>query len=346
MKNRSLGAHEYFDVDGGKVWFIPYFYNFLCSYDLHNGGICLEAILPETSLTGADPDRYINLKKNGNIVVVVPSYGKNICLLNLETKDNSIINIDAKIPREKYHDVICIDNKLILLPDNATETYEIELCNENNKVIKYEERFNGFLASIYRDDDIYAVKKDQFLYKRSRDTNYERYLINDKAICVDIDYLDDNTYVILDSNGYIYLFCPKDKSIKTLINSDISYHSIKVGGGKIYAFPNENGLFFDIFEIGKNKKRYYIDSVVNTEWTAQSFSRAIYNDKKIYVMNLMINSIIEIDTVNDEVNTYIIDFSDLSELEKVELMKNDIEKGNTIENDDLGIDLNSFISFI
>ncbi len=81
MKHDFLWPYH-FAVDGECIWFVPYWYNMLCKYNVQTRQIESMQTLPqENTVEGL----YLNLVKIGNCILLIPMYAKNVCIYYIDT---------------------------------------------------------------------------------------------------------------------------------------------------------------------------------------------------------------------------------------------------------------------
>lgn len=92
MKQDYLWSYH-FVVDGDNLWFVPYWYNILCMYNMKSKKLELIKKLPQDNeIEGI----YLNLVKAGQYLVLVPMYAQEVCIYEMHAGEFKCLKVHGK----------------------------------------------------------------------------------------------------------------------------------------------------------------------------------------------------------------------------------------------------------
>lgn len=339
MKRDYLWSYNFF-VDHERVWFVPYWYNLLCCFNLNTKQLeIVEKIPEENNCEGL----YINLVKIGDEIILIPNSTAKLCVYNVIQKEFLVIEILEKGRKsERFFSYdICEDN-LYLFP---TYYPAIVKLNIRSKKIEYIENWYHD-SNLNKDEMIFRMQKDSvdhvtyLLFAGSNrifkfDEKNEKYFIievGDKGdsystICKvqtgeiyltnqdgDIVIFNENSRKTIKIKNAVKNFC-KTRFLEKLVcfMSSVEY------GDYVYFFPGQANKVIRINKHGHQIEEADFCNVLhdggkkNLNWQGTMYSMIHKNKQYIYVMNILNRSFLKIDLNDKEVESFYISIEDLSQ---------------------------------
>lgn len=324
-----LWTNGLFEIENDSIWFISFFYNCLCKYNIKNRK--LEEFI-EIPLSNIKHGSFYNLKKVNEILVIVPARGRNIYFYNIEKRNFSNVNFkDIGTEEIKFQTCAVWKNYIYIFPVSYPYILKIELKSQkveyiNNKLIF--EMFNRnllmfMLQEVQVKNKIYLLFYNSnkiFEFDMNTDKGRDIVIGNKENIYTSISLNENDKLILVEKKGDIFTVDLK-KLNQNFIKPEIIYSCkedmmtldcVKIQK-YLFIFPNslEKGIHeFDLQECIMKKSNFsdFICEIKTDKnwWIYEKFSRAIYFNDKIYVMNILEKCLYEIDVKKGTVEKHFI----------------------------------------
>lgn len=257
MKRDYLWSY-YYEFDDQYVWFVPYWHNFLCCYNLHDKKMELMRELPGDSYIAG---YYVNIAKVKHRIYILPASAIDILIYDIEEDCfGKIPLVDKKIRIDKFLSYYIWNDNLYVFPGSYPAILKINL--HTNKV-EYQEKI--FEKIGFR----YGHLIFQLEYFCSRNKLYFLSTENNQVIVFDLQNESVSTVEVGDKSNIYRTICGDED-------------------GTIY-LSNQQG---DIVISNGTSSVTIPNTLQNEEKDRVGFKCSINTDKEIYFFSEYLNQII------------------------------------------------------
>ena len=341
---KMIWSQEKFIVEGRKLWFVPYSAGILCQYDLDSRNMSLVKVIDDDI---DSIDRYVGIDKVGENIILTPSYSDDISIYNC----NRDLFCKYHLPKStagKFFSTCILDDSVYMFPFSLHTIIRIQFGCDGPEYEEIPTEVNEFISCLQNGNSIFLVRQTGELYRYDYRNNNFSLIKKIDAVFKEIVNISDDEFLILDSKGAFYKYSVSMNDLSKLCECKTVYHGITIRKGFVYAFPEQSGDYIDKYNLEDPYSPEQIEINVgepDVSWKYHAFSRAFTFDSEIYVMNVKNQCLVEIDE-KDSIREYNIEFPELEEKDKIELLRAGIKRGSVLENRVTGMDLKHFISAI
>lgn len=230
-------------IDGEKLWFVPFWYNLLCCFDLEKKEMILMEEIPEKLEL---PSLYFSVAKVNQKIVLVPGNAKKIGIYDIDKEQFTMIPLKYDRERmDKFSDCVVYENNVYFFPAHYEFIVKLDLKTQET----------SYFPLLKEQADAWRLQicvVDHMVYLLSSTTN--RVLMFDMVscdICIKqigkeekiysiIFYINEKFY-LADVAGNIYVFKELDKCIEMFANkTNLEATGLYSGfclGSELFLFP-------------------------------------------------------------------------------------------------------------
>ena len=324
-----------FAVDGNDIWFVPYWENVLCKYSMDTRRMEKMVCFPEMSVTVAGS---FNVKKNGEYIIVVPAFEKNLYIYN--QKENLMKKFELKKRKyvaEKFNHCVSWGKNVYLFPIAYGRILKIDLKNELISEIEIPKfKDSAFVDCTSVKNKVYLVDMTNsiFIFDMENETIKTYNLGGEERKYRTIAAIADDEFGLSDMTGKIYIINIKEKRENQYNFDDVSIFDNSVCvGDEWFLFPFEddrpvikfNTTCFKVEKIYFNEKKHF------KQWYANAFSKTVVYNKKIYVMNTYQRCLYVLDEEGNQIEHFFIEMGEMDDDILYELYKCGQKQGGIYE---------------
>ena len=272
MKNFHVFSAYGFVIDDDSVWFVPYYYNYLCRYSLKDDRCLLCKRIPEDVELVLS---FANLLKYNNQIILIPDNANTIFIYDIDKDEFDSIELDTQVHGviDKYYGYALKKNILYMFGAALDDIIKIDLCNKSVQHLgSWKKDFHGETRILYFQLDY--LRNDNYVYLLSKNSN-EILRLN----------LDGDTFETI--------------SIRYATESVFST-ICKISEGFFLTDEKGNGYIFDEnFELQRKiekSKEYAIQSIKGRYFAC--FMDSVYNDNHVMAFPGSCDSVVEFDLNN------------------------------------------------
>lgn len=233
-----------FTVDGADVWFVPYWENVLCRYNLITREIEDIITFPNASILIAAS---YNVKRSGERIIVIPAFERGVYIYDKKKKqmENIVIN-DEECPLEKYRHCIVHNDRVYMFPIGEKYVISIDLEGYGINKIKIPVGERGmYVDYIQIENKVYLVNLTEritvFDLENEEFSIYSAENINMGEKYRTINSIENNRLFLTSAEGNISIYNIQTQEIEKKIYSGGKHidYSLRIDD-KIYLFPHDN----------------------------------------------------------------------------------------------------------
>ncbi len=284
--HRLVWTQGIFSVDENKIWFVPYWINALCVYNLKTNKMEKVIYFPDQI---TDSSSYYNVKKIDNLVVAIPAFEKQIYVYDT-AKDiiDSISFRSGKYCCEKFLFCSVWDQSIYLFPVGYEYVVKIDL--QKKKAVTLDTIDDGckmFVAMTQINESVYLVNGTHKIYVfnmiQERFTLIESKDFSRKYRTV--THQGTEKLILSDVTGNLYLqYLDNIDCEKIYMTGSIPYDSSECIADDIFLMPIYEKDYFvkidistkEILKICINKGNNYI------KWPHTVFSKVVFQNDWLY----------------------------------------------------------------
>ena len=194
-----------FYIENENIWFVPFWYNRLCKFDLKKGKISFDKkILCPNEIEGL----YSNLFKVENSIILVPENANEICIYDLEEERFTAISLsERRQSNDKFNVSVRYGNVIYMFPGRYSVICKVDISNK--EVTYLSDEFID--QQCHNNCDLFRwshyVKGNMvYLLKNGSNCIFKFDMSAEKSELIPIGDADENYQTINgDENGNLYL---------------------------------------------------------------------------------------------------------------------------------------------
>lgn len=286
-----------FCIDQDKIWFVPYWYNLLCCYDLKEKKYDKVVKIPEKN---EFPGLYNDLLLVNDKLILVPSDAKKICIYDKATEQFEAYELlFTPCMIDKLSAAIEVKGNVYFLPCCYKHIVKMELDSKQISYLPLPEMestvWNPQVCATR--EEIYLLgEKNEILVFHTQTEKIEVVCLenNDETFAVVSSYKGD--FVLIDKKGQVHIYSKNGKKKNIIANQIIGFHceegesffSSILCGNKIFFLPCKANMIIELdCEEGIIKEAKFSEELMKKDrryfWWGQAFSSAkMWGDKILF----------------------------------------------------------------
>lgn len=163
INHRLVWTQGVFSIDENKIWFVPFWINVLCVYNLKTSQMEKVIQLPDQDTDSAG---YYNVRKMDELVIVIPAFEKRIYVYDIATDVLSSFDLPvAKHQCERFLFASVWDQNIYLFPVGYEYVVKINLQERKLHIIAtIDDKCKMFVAMTQIDEKVYLVNETDKIY--------------------------------------------------------------------------------------------------------------------------------------------------------------------------------------
>lgn len=318
MKSNYVWMNWRFTVQDGVLWFVPYWINVLCKFDLSTGKMEKIIKIPFDEIEYAG---VYGIRKYEEYIICVPGYENSIFLYNTQSEDMSVIPLRKEDGiYENFFDCSRWQKNFYFFPRDYNYLVKMNLENKAVTYISLKKFGKMFNSCVQMGNKVYLVNKSEYLTIFDMEEEFfERVEVCDNEQLNTIERFHEHELIMSSLNGMIYTYdlqCGEIKKVDAVRGT--AYSGIIMAADKLYLFPQadidkivildmENYAVTEIqLQAKRNKNRQY-------DYRYGVFSQPVIENSIIYVMNASNECLHVINTLTGEVSDVYIELKEMDE---------------------------------
>lgn len=286
VNHRLVWTQGIFSVDENRIWFVPYWINVLCAYNLQTNELEKTIWFPNQMTDSAG---YYHVKKVDHFVVSIPAFEKQIFVYDTTKEIMCAIDFPLEACRcEKFLFSSVWNQNIYLYPAGYDYVLKINLQKKEAVAIKtIDDACKMFVAMTQINESVFLVNETHKIYVFD--------MIQESFKCIasndfsrkyrTVTHQGTEKLILTDTMGNLYLqYCNESGSEEEIISGDIPYDSSVCIGNDIFLMPiYEKDYFVKIDFNTKDISKIYIDRGDNyLKWPHTVFSKVVCKDDCLY----------------------------------------------------------------
>lgn len=348
INHRLVWTQGIFSIDENRIWFVPYWINVLCVYNLKTNKMEKIIHFPDQDTDSAG---YYNVKKINELVIVVPAFEKRIYVYDSAADVVSSFDLlAAKYKCEKFLFASVWNQNIYLFPVGYEYAVKINLQEMKLNIIDIiDDKCKMFVAMTQINEKVYLVNETNQIY--IFDMSLESFKI---IVCEDasrkyrtITHQGTEKLVLTDTTGNLYIQYLDDMNCeKFILTENIPYDSSVCVTEDIFLMPiSEKDYFVKIDINTKDVSKHYINSGANyLKWPHAVFSKVVCEDNFLYFFSTQYRMLFVYDIRTGKEISYQLEMPIMSDREIEELLQNKRKQGRIKEGSGQHATLEKFIA--
>lgn len=347
INHRLVWTQGIFSVDKNRVWFVPYWINVLCVYNLKIDKMEKIIQFPNRAIDSAG---YFNVKKIDDLVVIIPAFEKQIYVY--DTIKEVMLSFDfpkMQCRYEKFMFCSVWDQHVYFFPVGYEYVVKIDLREQRVTIINaIDDKCNMFVAMTQIDENVYLVNETNRIYVFNMLEENFKIIVseNSNRKYRTITNQGAEKLFLSDIFGNLYLYYLNDLDCeKTYMAGNVPYDSSECVTDFIFLMPIYEKDYFVKFDIStKNVSKIYIDKGDNyIQWPHTVFSKIVFENGILYFFSTQYQMFYTYNVETGEETTHKLEMPilDNQQIEKIFLQKG--TSGNVKEGSGQHATLEKFI---
>lgn len=348
VNHRLVWTQGIFSIDENRIWFVPYWINALCVYNLQTSE--MEKIIYFPNQT-TDSAGYYNVKKVDHFAVVIPAFEKQIYIYDTDKDVMCTINFPfVTCCCEHFVFSSMLDQNIYLFPAGYEYVLKINLQKKEAVTIKgIDDECKMFVAMTQIDESVFLVNETHKIYVFDMiQESFKLIVCNDSSRKYrTVTHQGTEKLILTDTTGNLYLQYLNDMGCeKEFMSGDIPYDSSACIRNDIFLMPiYEKDYFVKINLNTKDISKIYINSGDNyLKWPHTVFSKVVCKDDFLYFFSTQYQMLFVYKPSTEEEMHYQLEMPVMSDQEIEELLRNKRNHGRIEEGAGQHATLEKFIA--
>ena len=349
-----------FEIDGDKIWFVPYWYNFLCCYSLKNKKFERIEFIPEDN--GIELS-YANLVKVNDNIILIPDNASHICIYNICERSfwtKRLKGIEDEI--DKFYAYGLWEDSIFFFAGKYPLILKLNLKKKEIKYIDdWKEKINTEGGILCFQFDYYVEKQKVYLlsaitnqimiFDMESESVQVKNVGESTEIYSTIECFGKNTFLLTDQSGNCILTNldnAKYEKIENIIEGFVAHRFLKervcfsdsVRYGKwVYLIPGQANKILKFSIENKVIEEASIDNILNKEkiidsaWQGGIFSMVQERNGWLYGFHVLKGVFFRINLETEQTEYYPIFLKELKKEELLDLLSDRLSKRCVVESD-------------
>lgn len=288
-KKDYIWTHGGFAIDGDCVWFVPYWENILCRYNMNTHKTEKTILFPNIKKLAAG---VFNVIKRGNYVVSVPAFEQDLYIYN----DKEGIMKQYELKRGSYvlERFYCCTNwgdSIYMFPVSYDSILKIELGKDQiSDIVIPDIKGRTFVNFEQIKSKVYLVDKTNtiLVFDMKSETGQLLKWGEKNRTYMTIRAVGDNKFALTDEEGYLFFYDEgEDEEYRFEYGCETMIKDTLVIKDTLYLFPF--ALHKPVVKINLHsyeiEKLYFSENKNYRQWLPIAFSIPKVQNDKIYVMH-------------------------------------------------------------